>query len=142
MTNEELEAIRSRIPLRLSDSADADALLAELGHHVTALKAANGLLDKITEERDAALLQIGDLKAKMESVNQTLIHLGLEPLQDRRSVMDGQRPWEQHISMILSSLALTRGGVIQKQKYVCLDCGKPIEGVTGDTYCGNPCIPF
>ncbi len=40
----------------------------------------------------------------IEEIVATLRHLGLEPWPDGRSILDGKRPRQQHIGMVLSSL--------------------------------------
>ena len=40
----------------------------------------------------------------IESVNKTLVRLGLEPWKDGRSLADGKCPWEHHVGMVLLGL--------------------------------------
>ena len=61
--------------LRIAQEENAK-LRAEVGHHVTALKAANVLLDKVMGEREAALLQKDDALKVLEKVARATRHDG------------------------------------------------------------------
>lgn len=49
------------------------------------------------DERDA-------FKSGLAELTKSLVHLGLDPWPDGRSIGDGKRPWYQHVAMVLSSL--------------------------------------
>ena len=51
-----------------------------------------------------ALDAIDGFKSGLLELTQSLVHLGLEPRPDGRSIEDGKRPWYQHVAMVLASL--------------------------------------
>lgn len=46
------------------------------------------------------------------AIAESLKHLGLEPWHDGRSILDGKRPEEQHVMMIVSSLKAERDALL------------------------------
>lgn len=59
-------------------------------------------------ELEKAFAVIRALKARHESslkeIEASLKHIGLDPWPDGRAFLDGKRPWEQHLAMVMGSL--------------------------------------
>ena len=55
-------------------------------------------------ELDATRARVAEVERQQEDVKHHLVHLGLEPWHDGRSISDNKREWQQHIGMVLSSL--------------------------------------
>lgn len=60
----------------------------------------------------------------IEELSGMLKHIGLEPWPDGRSILDGKRPIEQHVMMIVNSLKAERDVAREKIREYQLACQK------------------
>jgi FtsZ-binding cell division protein ZapB len=109
--------LRERDNLR----AEVETLKAERANLQQQVADLTAKAEQLRVERDTYLNRIGEEHA---AIRHNMIACGVEPWSDGRSIDDGKRPWAQHVSMVISALAVCADS--QGRANVCENCGGKI----------------